>query len=52
MGSGIIPWVEKNGGMSSITVEQSAEGVVKVLFDMNIDNTGSFYNYDGSFLPW
>lgn len=53
MGSSIVAWVEKNpSGLSSITVEQSAAGVTKVLHDLKIEDTGSFYNYDGTPLPW
>jgi hypothetical protein len=53
MGNGIVAWVEKNpGSMESITVEESAAGVVNVLKSLDIEATGSFYNYDGSILPW
>jgi hypothetical protein len=53
MGSSIVPWVEKNPStMSSITVEESAAGVTKVLQEMTIDDAGSFFNYDGTQLPW
>jgi hypothetical protein len=53
MGSSIIPWVDKNpDSFSSITVEQSAAGVTQVLHDLTIENTGSFFNYDGTQLPW
>ncbi|PVI00638.1 putative short-chain dehydrogenase [Periconia macrospinosa] len=53
MGSSIVAWVDKNPDrMLSITVEQSAAGVTKVLHDLNIENTGSFFNYDGIQLPW
>ncbi|KIW13604.1 hypothetical protein PV08_08794 [Exophiala spinifera] len=53
MGSSIVPWAEKNpSALSSITVEQSAAGVTKVLHDLKIEDTGSFYNYDGTTLPW
>ena len=53
MGSSIIPWAEKNPStLSSITVEESAVGVTKVLHDLKIEDTGSFYNYDGTPLPW
>jgi hypothetical protein len=53
MGNSIVEWVEKNpSGLTSITVEQSAAGVTKVLHDLKIEDTGSFYNYDGTPLPW
>jgi hypothetical protein len=53
MGSSIVAWVDENpNSLSSITVEQSAAGVTKVLRDLNTENTGSFFNYDGTQLPW
>jgi len=53
MGSSIVAWVDKNpNSFSSITVELSAAGVTKVLHDLTIENTGSFFNYDGIQLPW
>ena len=35
-----------------ITTEEAAAGVVKVLTELNIEQTGSFFNYDGTTLPW
>jgi len=34
------------------TSEESAAGVVKVFTELTVDQAGSFFNYDGTRLPW
>lgn len=35
-----------------VTTEDSAAGVVKVLEGLSIEKTASFFNYDGTTVPW
>lgn len=35
-----------------VTPEEAAAGVVKVLNEATIEESGSFFNYDGGKLPW
>ncbi|KAK3688353.1 putative short-chain dehydrogenases/reductase [Podospora appendiculata] len=53
IGNSIAPYIEKySPGLPNITPEESAAGVIKVAKDAAIEDTGSFFNYDGSKLPW
>ena len=53
MGRSILPWAEKNPeSLQSITVEQSAADVTKVLHGLTIEDAGAFFNYDGTQIPW
>lgn len=53
IGSGIIEWVEKYApSLPKIPVPESAAGVVKIIETLTIENTNSFFNYDGTKLPW
>jgi len=36
----------------STTVEESAAGVVAVIKGLKFEDTNSFYDYDGTKLPW
>ena len=40
------------GGNGVIDADESAAGLIKVLEQLNIDNTGGFWHTDGSSLPW
>jgi hypothetical protein len=53
IGSGIIDWVEKYApNLPRIPVPESAAGVVKIFETLTIQDTNSFFNYDGTKLPW
>lgn len=53
IGDGISPWMAKYAPeYPKITTEESAAGVVKVLTGLTIEQTSSFFNYDGTTLPW
>jgi len=47
-------WVQTDMGGSGadITVTESVSGMRKVIDSLDMAATGSFYNYDGSELPW
>ncbi|CZR58536.1 uncharacterized protein PAC_08428 [Phialocephala subalpina] len=53
IGSGIVEWVEKYApDLPRIPVPESAAGVVKIVETLTIEDTNSFFNFDGSKLPW
>jgi len=53
LGSGIEEWVQKNApNLPRVSVADSAAGVVKVFETLTIEDTNSFFNYDGTKLPW
>ena len=53
IGSGIVEWVEKYApNLPRIQISDSAAGCVKIFETLGIEDTNSFYNYDGSKLPW
>lgn len=53
LGDGISAWMAKYAPNNPrVTTEDSAAGVIKVLTEFTIDQTGSFFNYDGTKLPW
>jgi len=55
LGDEINDWVRKNHPQSfdtKITVTQSAEGCVKVFTNVKIEETASFFNYDGTKKLW
>jgi len=53
IGSGIIEWVEKYAPqLPRIPVPESAAAVVKIFETLTIEDTNTFFNYDGSKLPW
>ena len=47
-------WVKTDmgGDGANITAEVSVSGMRSVIDDLDIQSTGSFYNYDGSIIPW
>jgi len=53
IGAGIKDWVAKYAPNTPVVTEDdSAAGVVAVLTGLKLENTNSFYNYDGTKLPW
>jgi hypothetical protein len=53
IGSSIAEWVEKHApDLPRVPVAESAAGVVKIFETLTIEDTNSFFNYDGSKLPW
>ncbi|KAH8647753.1 putative short-chain dehydrogenase [Xylariales sp. PMI_506] len=53
IGDGISGWVEDHPGkLESITVEDSITGCLKVLDDLTLEDTGSFFNFDGAKLAF
>jgi hypothetical protein len=40
------------GPSAAISVEESASGLKKVLTGIGPGDTGKFFNYDGSEIPW
>jgi len=53
IGGGIIEWVEKYAPqLPRIPVTESAAGCVKIFETLAIEDTNSFFNFDGSKLPW
>jgi len=47
-------WVKTDmgGEEADITVEESAEGLVALINNLNIEKTGRFWQYDGAELAW
>ncbi|KAK4210727.1 putative short-chain dehydrogenases/ reductase [Rhypophila decipiens] len=53
IGGAIAEWMEKYAPETkSVTPEEAAAGVVKVLNEKTFEDSGSFFNYDGTKLPW
>lgn len=53
LGDGIKGWMETYAkNVPQITTAQSSAGVLAVAKNVTTDSTGSFYNYDGSKLPF
>ena len=53
IGAGIEAWMEKNAPQAKrTTIPESAKGCVKLFEELTIKDTVSFFNYDGSKLPW
>lgn len=40
------------GNNGLIDTDESASGLVKIMQNLNLDNTGKFWHTDGSILPW
>lgn len=36
----------------SISAAQSAQDILNIVSDLSLENTGRFWNHDGSELPW
>jgi NAD(P)-dependent dehydrogenase (short-subunit alcohol dehydrogenase family) len=47
-------WVQtRMGGPNGlIDAQQSAKGVYNVIEQLTLEQTGQFFNYDGSIIPW
>ena len=47
-------WVQTDmgGSNANLTPEESVSGILKTLSGLTLDDTGTYYNYDGSELPW
>ncbi|RQM07094.1 hypothetical protein DH86_00003875 [Scytalidium sp. 3C] len=53
VGNTISSYIEKYApDVPNIPVEESAEGVIKVIREATLENTGTFYNFDGTNIPW
>jgi len=53
IGSGIIEWVEKYAPqLPRVPVPEAAAAVVKIFETLTIEDTNTFFNYDGTKLPW
>jgi hypothetical protein len=53
IGDGISSWIAENAPqVPNIPLEESAAGCMKVLKDATVENSGSFYNFDGTKIPW
>ena len=57
---GIIPvlihpgWVKTDmgGKDAQITTQESVQGIIKVIFSLSLEDSGKFFNYDGTIVPW
>ncbi|MGB5510687.1 MAG: SDR family oxidoreductase [Woeseiaceae bacterium] len=47
-------WVQTDmgGASATLTVEESAQGIRKVIANLSPDDNGTFWNFDGAPLPW
>lgn len=47
-------WVQTDMGGSGadISAQESAAGLARLIDGLSLKNTGAFYNYDGSTIPW
>jgi hypothetical protein len=53
IGNGIADWMAKYAPhVPNLSVEESAEGTIKVLNSLKPEDNGAFYGYDGNKLPW
>lgn len=53
MGNTITPWMAKHvPGYDGITIEESSAGVIKVLNNITVENSGTYYDVDGTIMPW
>jgi hypothetical protein len=53
LGAGIRPWVEKYAPqVRSVPEVEAVSGCISVLKDATIENSGSFFSYEGRPLPW
>ena len=43
---------DMNGGLGDIGADVSARGLYRVLEKLSLENTGSFWRYDGGSVPW
>lgn len=53
IGDGITEWVTKYApGLENLSVDVSAASCMKVLNKLTIEDTGAFFNYDGTSIPF
>jgi hypothetical protein len=53
IGAGINDWMAKYApNAPDVTEDESAAGVVAVAAGLALERTNSFYNYDGTKIPW
>jgi hypothetical protein len=53
IGAGIEEWMNKYApNFARVTPHNSAAGCVKIFETVIIEQTNSFWNYDGTNLPW
>jgi hypothetical protein len=53
IGGGIEDWVAKYApDLPRVPVQESAAAVVKIFETLTFKDTNSFFNYDGTKLPW
>jgi short-subunit dehydrogenase len=53
IGDGIKDWMAKYApDTPQITTKQASEGVIKVAKKVTLEETTSFYNFDGNTIPW
>jgi len=53
IGDGISSWIAENAPqVPNIPLEESAAGCMKVLKGAAVEDSGSFYNFDGTKIPW
>jgi NAD(P)-dependent dehydrogenase (short-subunit alcohol dehydrogenase family) len=47
-------WVQTDmgGKQAPLKVTDSAAGIIKVIYGLTPETTGSFFNYNGDALPW
>ena len=47
-------WVrtDMGGPSASISAAESVDGLMRVIDTVGVGDTGSFFNYDGSRIPW
>jgi hypothetical protein len=53
IGDTITPWMEKYAPAArNVPESESAEGCMSILKNATLEDTGSFFNFDGTRLPW
>jgi len=53
IGDGISPWIAQNApSVPNISLDDSAAGCMKVFNEASLEDTGAFFNFDGTKLPW
>jgi hypothetical protein len=53
IGDGISEWVAKyNPTMENLSVEKSAANCMKTLNNLTIEDSGAFFNHDGTTIPF
>ncbi|KAF5336368.1 hypothetical protein D9611_006578 [Ephemerocybe angulata] len=53
LGDGVKPWMEKyNPDAAQIPSEEAAAGILKITNNLTLEDTTSFYSYDGTTIGW